>query len=73
MAHDDRFRETTADRISKGNGALCTRLTSIHLCSDVVEGWGADDGEAYQEDIRLGIGEWAQSIVILLSRSIPKT
>jgi len=43
------------------------------LCADVVEGGWGDDGEADQEDIRLWVGKGAQSIVILLTSSIPQT
>jgi hypothetical protein len=34
---------------------LNLRLWS-YLCFDVIEGWRADDGEADQEDVGLGVG-----------------
>jgi len=43
------------------------------LGGDVFEGRGGDDGEANKEDIGLGVGEGAQSVVVLLSSGIPKT
>ena len=46
---------------------------SANLCADVVEGRWGDNGETDQEDISLWVGEWAQSIVILLTSSIPQT
>ena len=43
------------------------------LLADVFErGWGGD-GEADKEDVGLWVGEWAQTVVILLSGSIEET
>lgn len=43
-----------------------------YLCLDVIEGGRADNGEADQEDVCLGVGEWSQSVVVFLSSSIPE-
>lgn len=42
-----------------------------HLSLDVIKRWRADDGEADEEDIGLGVGERSESVVIFLSSSIP--
>jgi len=42
------------------------------LGSNVVKGWRADDREANEEDIGLGVRQRTKSIIILLSSSIPK-
>lgn len=44
-----------------------------YLCLDVVKGWWRNDGEADEEDISLWVGEWAKTVVILLSGGIPKS
>jgi hypothetical protein len=44
-----------------------------HLCLYVIERGRADDGEADEEDIGLGVGEGSQAIVILLTGGIPKS
>lgn len=44
-----------------------------HLGLDVIKGRWADDGEADEEDVGLGVGERPQSIVIFLARSIPES
>jgi len=41
--------------------------------ANIFEGSGGDDGEADEEDVGLGIGEGSKTIVIFLSRSVPKT
>lgn len=41
--------------------------------SNVLEGCRGCDGEADEEDIGLGIREWAQTVVIFLSGCIEKT
>lgn len=46
---------------------------SPYLGLNVVERGGADDGEANQEDVGLGVGERSKSIVIFLSSGIPET
>lgn len=43
-----------------------------YLCLDVVKRRGADDGEADEEDVGLGVRERPQSVVVLLSGGIPK-
>lgn len=40
---------------------------------DVVEGGRADDGEADQEDVGLGIGEGSESVIIFLPRGVPES
>lgn len=47
------------------------RVTNLGL--DVVERRRADEGEADEEDVGLGVRKRAQSVVILLSSSIPET
>lgn len=44
-----------------------------YLGLDVVERWRADDGKADEEDIGLRVGKRSESVVIFLSRSIPKS
>lgn len=44
-----------------------------YLGLDVLKGRRADQGEADQEDVGLGVGQRAETIVILLSGSIPET
>lgn len=44
-----------------------------HLGLDVVKGWRADNGEANEEDICLRVRERSQSVVILLTRSVPES
>jgi len=43
------------------------------LCSDVIKRRWADDREADEEDVGLGVGEWSQSVVIFLSCCIPQS
>ena len=43
-----------------------------HLCADVLEGRGGDDAEADEEDVRLGVGERAQAVVVLLAGRVPQ-
>lgn len=42
-----------------------------YLLLDVVKGVGRVDGEANQDNVRVGVGQGAQTIVILLAGSIP--
>lgn len=51
----------------------CCSGSVTHLGLDVVERRRADEGEADKEDVGLGVRERAQSVIILLSSSIPKT
>ena len=44
-----------------------------YLGFDVVEGRRADNGEADEEDVGLGVGERAQAIIIFLAGGIPET
>jgi hypothetical protein len=52
---------------------LSEGVVHTYLGLDVIEGRWADDGEADEEDVRLRVGERAQTVVILLTSSIPKT
>ena len=52
---------------------LIYRSRISHLCLDVVEGWGADDGEADEEYVGLGIRQWSQSVVVFLASSVPQS
>lgn len=42
------------------------------LLLDVVEGVGRVDSEADQDDVRVGVGQGTQTVVILLTGGIPK-
>lgn len=44
-----------------------------NLGSDVVKGGRADDGEADEEDVGLGVREGSEPVVIFLSCRIPQT
>ena len=48
-------------------------VLGAYLCLYVVEGRRADDGEADEEDVGLGVGQWPQPVVIFLSSGIPQT
>ena len=39
---------------------------------DVVEGDGADDRETGQKDVRLGVGEGSEAVVVFLPGRVPK-
>jgi hypothetical protein len=54
-----------------GNGRL-RRETRTYLLLDVVERVGRVDGEADEDDVRVGIRERAQAIVVLLTCGIPE-
>jgi hypothetical protein len=43
------------------------------LALDVLEGVGRDDGEGDEEDVRLGIGQGAETVVVLLASCVPET
>ena len=43
-----------------------------YLCLHVVEGGGADDGEADEENVCLWVGEGSEAVVVFLSRGIPE-
>lgn len=47
-------------------------LISTHLGPDVLKTGRADEGEADQEDVGLGVGQWAESVVIFLTGGIPQ-
>lgn len=43
-----------------------------YLVHDVLERVGTVDGEAYKDDVGLRVGEWPQTVVLLLSGSVPE-
>ena len=43
-----------------------------YLGSHVLVTGGADEGEADEEDVRLGVGQRAETVVILLTGGIPE-
>lgn len=43
-----------------------------YLVGDVGEGWGRDDGETDEEDVGLGVGERAETVVVFLAGGIPE-
>lgn len=47
-------------------------LSRAYLVHDVLQGIRAVDGEADEDEIRLGVGEWPQSVILFLTGSIPK-
>lgn len=53
--------------------ACQTRFRGLsYLCFDVVKRRGADNGEADEEHVRLGVRERAQSVVVLLAGRVPQ-
>ena len=48
------------------------RADDVYLGPDVLETWRADERETNQEDIRLRVGERAETVVIFLTSGIPK-
>lgn len=46
-------------------------LDSAHLLADVVERVGGVDGEADQDDVRIGVRQGPQAVVVFLTSSIP--
>lgn len=56
-----------------GEGYDCAIRRGTYLGANVVKGRRADDGEADEEDVGLGIGQRAKSLVILLTGGIPET
>lgn len=61
--------------VSTGLGFLfaVSAVASSYLGLDVVKRRGADDGEADEENIGLGVGQRSQSVVIFLTSGIPET
>lgn len=43
-----------------------------YLVHDVFERIGAVDGEADEDDVGLWVGQWPQSVVLLLSSRVPE-
>ena len=51
---------------------MCDHVRSCdqsYLLLDVLEGGGGDDGEADKEHVGLGVREWAEPVVVLLTCS----
>lgn len=38
-----------------------------HLLADVLKGGGRYDRETHKEDVCLGVAEWSQSVIVLLT------
>lgn len=74
--HDGRFLGTTVNEAVRCYSQTVypswSGLVQTHLCSDIVIRRGADDREADEEDVRLGIRQRPQSVVVLLSSGIPQ-
>jgi hypothetical protein len=51
----------------------CVCFCIPYLCLHVVEGRGADDGETDEEDVCLRVRKGTETVVILLTSSIPET
>jgi hypothetical protein len=47
--------------------------TAAHLLLHVIKRIGTINGKADEDDVRVGVAEWAQAVVIFLSSSIPKS
>jgi hypothetical protein len=48
------------------------RARGTYLLLHVVEGVGRVDGEADEDDVRIGVGERAQAVVVFLAGGIPQ-
>lgn len=48
------------------------RTDGSYLLLDVIKGVGRVDGEADQDDVRIGVGEGTETVVILLAGGIPE-
>lgn len=48
-------------------------MDATNFSLDVVERWRADNGEANQEHICLGVRERSKTVIIFLSSSIPES
>jgi hypothetical protein len=54
-------------------GAVWTRVRHVsYLLLDVVKRIGRVDGEADEDNVRVGVGERAETVVIFLASGIPK-
>jgi hypothetical protein len=51
---------------------IYTRATQTYFGPDVFVTRGANEGETNQKDVGLGVGQWAEPVVVLLSSSIPQ-
>lgn len=78
LAANEDDRETLAEMQNLGDplqfvsGILCRRGHVSYLLLDVVERVRRIDGEADQDDVRVGVGEGAETVVIFLASSIPE-
>lgn len=59
----------TKDKSSKKHSSVFCP----HLCLDVLERRRADEGEADEENVGLGVRERAKTIIVLLSGGIPES
>jgi hypothetical protein len=48
------------------------RARETNLLLHVVQGVGGVDGEADEDDVRVGVGERAESVVVFLAGGIPQ-
>lgn len=48
------------------------RFVVTNLCLDVIKRWRADDREADEKHVGLGVGEGPESVVVFLARRIPE-
>jgi hypothetical protein len=53
-------------------GSCTHRARDSYLLLNVVERIGRVDGKANQDNVRIGVGERAETVVILLAGSIPE-
>ena len=49
-----------------------SKAASTHLVHDVLEGIGAVNGKAHEDDVGLGVGQRPQAVVFLLAGGIPQ-
>ena len=45
---------------------------AAYLLLDVIEGVGRVDGKADEDDVRIGVGEGSETVVVLLAGGIPE-
>lgn len=53
--------------------ALYQSLRGLYLIHDILKRVWAIDCKAHKQKVRLGVREWPQTVVLLLSRSIPQS
>ena len=67
----DKNNDSLTDQQNRRVGAVVLYLRAP-LGRDVLEGGGADDREADEEDIRLRVGQRPQAIIVFLASCVPK-